>query len=171
MGLDWLVNSKPKLNENNESNFYKIKNKIKRLDNENNEENENEIDDLRERLKEISISPEDTINSLTNLGLEEELNTAKEFLIGGSFLTSNYDFRGGLVSNSDLISEKLTDEAYKNHGAKASIKYADKLEKELSEYIYDELDEEEKEDYDDIILAIKWLRFWGNHGHGFSAWY
>ncbi len=168
MGLDWLVNSKPKINGNNEANFYKIKNKIKKLDYENNIDNENEIDELKQSLKEISISPEDTINSLTNQGLEGDLN---EFLLGGSFLTSDHDFRGKLVSNSDLISENLADEAYINHDANESIKYADKLEKELSEYKYDELDEEEQEDYDDIILAIKWLRFWGKHGHGFSVWY
>jgi hypothetical protein len=164
MGLDWLVNYKPKTGEDNS--FYKIKNKIKRLDKEETN-NEDELESLRNALKEISITPEDTINSLSLAELKE----TEDIFEGGSFLTSNHDFRGQVVSYSELINDDLIEEAYKNHGAKKCIEYANKLEHKISEYKYDELEEEEQEDYNDINQAIKWLRFWGKHGHGFSAWY
>ncbi len=165
MGLDWLVNYKPI--KGKETSFYKIKNRIKHLEYENNESNNDEIESLQEALEDISITPEDTINNLSS----EELKDANNIFTGGSFLTSNHDFRGQKVSYSELINKKLIEESYQNHGAKKSIEYADKLEINLSKYNYDELYEEEKEDYDDIIQAIKWLRFWGKHGHGFTAWY
>ena len=166
MGLDWIVNYKPQ--EGHESSFYKIKNRIKSLDKDNNEnENENEIESLRNALKDISITPEDTINSLS----DEELKETEDIFEGGSFLTNNHDFRGKIVAYSELLNDDLIEEAHVNHGAKKSIEYANKLEKKISEYKYDELEEEEQEDYDDIVQAIKWLRFWGKHGHGFTAWY
>ncbi len=164
MGLDWLVNYKPKIG--NEETFYNIKNKIKQLDKDETD-NEDELESLRNGLKEISITPEDTINSLSS----EELKDAEDIFEGGSFLTSNHDFRGKVLSYSELIDNDLIEEAYINHGDKKSIEYANKLEHSLSEYKYDELEEEEQEDYNDIIQAIKWLRFWGKHGHGFTAWY
>ncbi len=166
MGLDWVVNYKPK--NGNESSFYKIKNRIKTLENNTNDSsNENEIEDLRNSLKNISITPEDTINNLS----EQELIETEDIFEGGSFLTSNHDFRGKLVAYSELLNDDLIEEAHDNHGAKKSIEYADKLEQQLSKYNYDNLNEDEQEDYDDIIRAIKWLRFWGKHGHGFTAWY
>jgi hypothetical protein len=166
MGLDWIVNYKPI--EGNESSFYKIKNRIKKLDKEAYHSSiENEIDDLRNSLKKISITPEDTINILS----EQELQETDNIFEGGSFLTSNHDFRGQVISCSELLNETLIEEAYVHHGAKKSIEYANKLEHSLSEYKYDELEEEEQEDYNYIIRAIKWLRFWGKHGHGFTAWY
>ncbi len=164
MGLDWIVNYKPQ--EGNESCFYKIKNRIKQLDKDNND-NEAEIESLRDSLKAISITPEDTINSLS----EEELKEVEDVFEGGSFLTSDYDFRGKLVAYSELLNDDLIEEAHTNHGAKTSIEYANKLEKKLSEHKYEALEEEDQEDYDDIVQAIKWLRFWGKHGHGFTAWY
>lgn len=174
MGLDWLVNNKPKVNSNNESSkteYHKIKNKIKSLEKEEEDNNssflEHEIEDLRNALKEISITPEDTINSLS----EQELKDTEDIFEGGSFLTSNNDFRGKLVAYSELLNDDLIEEAHENHSAKQSIEYANKLEKYLVKYDYNNLNEEEKEDYDDIIRAIKWLRFWGKHGHGFTAWY
>ncbi len=165
MGLDWIVKNKPISGK--EVLFNKIKYKIKIL--EKKEEESDEIEELRSKLEDISITPSDTLDSC-NLSTSE-IKELDDIFEGGSFLTSMHDFRGRKVSDSELINEELTEEAYEDHDAYKCIEYASRLEQNLSEYKYEELNEEQKDDYDDIIQAIKWLRFWGKHGHGYYAWY
>jgi hypothetical protein len=166
MGLDWIVESKPCDNE--AETFYKIKYKLKLL-NQNSEENETEISELETELKEISYTPEDTLGDLT----EEEVNKLDEIFKGGSFLTSAHDFRGKCIGESELLNEELKEEAYEHHNAEQCIEYAMKLEVFLEGIDKNTLDEEADEisDYEYIEEGIKWLKFWGKSGHGYYAWY
>ena len=168
MGLDWIVETKPNNhNIDNINEYYKLKYKLhvlNKCEKNHTEEIEHMIKELEEEKKCISITPKETLESLVN-----DDDYFDDFLIGGSFMTSNFDFRGEYVGQSDILAESLKEEAYDNHNAEQCIEYACKLEVYLESIT--ELDEEEQEDYDCILKAIKWLKFWGSNGHGYYAWY
>lgn len=166
MGLDWLVEKKPC--DNHKEQFYKLKYKLSILNkiDEPNEETNKQIEELEKELEEISVTPEDTLGELN----DEEINKLDEIFNSGSFLTSNYDFRGKIIGQSDLLDEELKEEAYENHNAEQCIQYACKLEcflESLNKTDDDDIDEDE---YNDIIKGIKWLKYWGNNGHGYCSW-
>ena len=99
-------------------------------------------------------------------------------------MCSALDFRGKAVSMSTVIAEELRNEAFDDHDAYASADYAERLEASLREYQADhpdwrtrtERDEygsdvDVKDDVEALEAAIRWLRFWGAEGFGFSGWY
>jgi hypothetical protein len=165
MGLDWIVESKPSAGDEKE--YSKLKKQLKKLRLKENEENCDEIMLLEKQLEDISISPQDTISDLN----EEELNELDEIMEGGSFLTSSLDFRGKAIGLADIINEELQEEAYTDHTPKQCIDYAERLELAISSYNKENLDEDETEDFENISKGIKWLKFWGENGHGYHAWY
>jgi hypothetical protein len=122
MGLDWIVENKPK---DNIEQYYKLKYKLNLLydyDEFKKESTRNEIinkiKETKEQLKEYSITPQETLDKLDdNKEEEEEKDDKEEFFIGGSFLTSNHDFRGEIISTSELLPELLKEEAYSNHNS------------------------------------------------------
>ncbi len=162
MGLDWIVESKPC--EGDEKEFKKLQKQLRKL-NEDNPGSE-EIEEIEELLKDISITPQDTIGDFN----DDELEDYDEIMIGGSFLTSSLDFRGKNISYSELIDDELKEEAYEHHNPNECIEYANKLELSLAVHNKDTLTEEQKEDYDNVNRGIKWLKFWGTNGHGYHAW-
>ncbi len=162
MGLDWIVENKPC--DGDEKEFKKLLKQLRKL-NEDDPGNE-EIEEIENKLNEISFTPQDTISDFN----EDELEELDDVMVGGSFLTSSLDFRGKDITFSQLIDEELKDEAYEDHTPKECIQYANKLELSLSVHNKDNLSEEQKEDYDNIDRGIKWLKFWGTNGHGFHAW-
>ncbi len=162
MGLDWIVESKPSAGDEKE--YSKIKKELAKLKENENESNEEEIMLLEKQLENISISPRDTINENNDGDLDDILE-------GGSFLTSSLDFRGKAIGHADIIDEELAEEAYENHNPKQCIDYAERLELALSSYSKENLNEDETEDFENINKGIKWLKFWGNNGHGYYAWY
>ena len=76
-----------------------------------------------------------------------------------------------LQPQQKLLPELLKEEAYSNHNAEQCIEYAYKLEVFVESINKKDLDDDELEDYDYINKGIKWLKFWGNNGHGYGAWY
>ncbi len=100
MGLDWIVENKP--NDNIEQ-YYKLKYKLnllydyeafKKEDTRN--ESINKIKEIKEQLKEYSITPQETLDKL-----DDYAEGADEYFIG--FLTSNNNFRGELIGTSELL--------------------------------------------------------------------
>ncbi len=194
MGLDWCLQPKPRENAKDKEEFYQLKSKLKLLSDilygkdendiidENNEttntidtidtiEEENsvlekKIEELFERYNSISITPHDSISNLS----DNDMIKLRNFTFGGSFESNNYDFRGKVISQSDILDETLKSEAYQHHNAEECIEYGNKLEIFLTSLNKENLDEEQKKDYEFISKAIKWLKFWGEKGHGFSAW-
>jgi hypothetical protein len=166
MGLDWLVQNKPC--DDYKEKYYKLKYKLSILNKEGepSEEKSKLIKELENEFEEISITPVDTLGELN----EEEINKLDEIFIGGSFLTSNYDYRGKIIGCADILNEELKEEAYEDHNAEQCIEYAYKLECFL-ESINKNDDDFDEEEYNDIIKGIKWLKFWGSNGHGYNAWY
>ncbi len=84
---------------------------------------------------------------------------------------------------SVVISEELRNEAFDDHSADACLDYADRLEDSLHEYQAEHPDWETrkerteygtvdaKDDAEVLDAAVKWLRFWGENGFGYSGWY
>ena len=98
-------------------------------------------------------------------------------------LCSPLDFRGKVVALSTLVNKDLRHEAYEDHAARYCVDYAERLEDELFDYQHHHPDWAElvgatdygkvkvKEEVEDLEAAIRWLRFWGSNGFGYSAWY
>ena len=90
-------------------------------------------------------------------------------------LCSSLDFRGKAVALSEVITEALKSEAYDDHSGDECIDYADRLEAELVDFKVRHSDWANrariKEDAEDIEAAVKWLRYWGSRGFGYTAWY
>ncbi len=164
MGLDWLVQGKPE--KGSEKEYYKIKRDIKKL-NENRDDNINTISELEEELIKVSITPVDTISDYN----EEELEELDEIMTGGSAFTSSFDFRGKGIGLCELLELNLREEAYEDHNPSECIEYAYALEDNLSRLDKDKLTEDEKDDFEFVEKGIKWLKFWGENGHGYYAWY
>lgn len=99
-------------------------------------------------------------------------------------MCSALDFRGKAVATSTVISEELRNEAFDDHNADACVDFADRLEASLDEYQAEHADwqtRKERDEYgsdvdvkDDVEVlesAVKWLRFWGENGFGYSGWF
>jgi hypothetical protein len=165
MGLDWIIEYKPK--DNQFELFYKIKHQLKSLYESNDSTSEEIASNLEEQLKNITNSPEYTVNNLNDDGLNEYT----EFMNNKHYLINIRDFRGEFIAQSELLNDELKEEAYKYHNPENCIEYAIKLELFLENINLEELDEDLLYDYNSIIKAIKWLKFWGKNGHGYSPWY
>lgn len=171
MGLDWMLQNKPRDNADDKEEYYKLKYKLKLLKSDINyeiiDDTYVEMEQLEEQLNNISISPNETAAILT----ENEIDILNDCIVGGSFVSKDYDFRGKVIGRADLLDEELQMEAYENHTAEECIEYAIKLELYIQHLNRDDLDENDQEDYDYLIKAIKWLKFWGFRGHGYYASY
>jgi hypothetical protein len=99
-------------------------------------------------------------------------------------LCSLLDFRGKAVALAVALDEGLRNEAYDDHDADACLDYAERLEAAVAEYKAEHPDwatRKEEAEYggqvsanDDIVdveAAVRWLRYWGSRGFGFSGWY
>lgn len=96
-----------------------------------------------------------------------ELATEKEGIAAiTGMMCSSLDFRGKVVSSSEALEEGLKNEAYDDHDAAACVDYADRLEAALRSVHDKHLDE-----LIELRSAVKWLRYWGTRGFGYSAWY
>jgi hypothetical protein len=175
MGLDWCLRNKPRDNDKDKEEFYRLKYKLKlHRDMEYNEQNEEkvkileeEIEKLEEQFNNVSIDPKNAISNLT----EDEIITLNAGTIGREFNPDSLDFRGNVVGRSDILDEDLKMEAYEHHNAEQCIEYAIKLEIFIESLNKKELDKDQQEDCTYIIKAINWLKFWGKKGHGYYAWY
>jgi hypothetical protein len=205
MGLDWCLQAKPRDNDNDKEEFYRLKYKLKLHrdvlygendvidiidiidknddvndavnDDENNvndglteDQNsklEKKIADLEELFNNISVSPHDSVSNLS----DNDMINLHNFTFGGSFISHNYDFRGKVIGQSDILNEKLKNEAFEHHSAEQSIEYAIKLQIFLESLNKETLNKDEQKDYNFIEKAIKWLKFWGTKGHGYYACY
>jgi hypothetical protein len=87
-------------------------------------------------------------------------------------MSSSVDFRGKIVGRSNLIPRGLADEAYVDHDPKEALKYAKKLDEAIAKVeLRKNLSDDEKEELPYLKAAVSWLRFWGERGFGFYAWY
>jgi hypothetical protein len=84
---------------------------------------------------------------------------------------SDFDFRGQALLDCTYFNFELRNQAFKDHNASALLKYADKIEQEFKQYkdLFDGTVDPEEEEI--TKSALKWMRYWGNNGHGFEAWY
>jgi hypothetical protein len=175
MGLDWILENKCNNNEKDKYDFYRIKYEIKLLNNqlydETDQENINKIEDkieeLRQKFDKVSISPDDSIQQIT----DEEIKIINNCTVGGGFDPKILDFRGNVIGRSDILNEELKMEAYINHNVEQCIGYAIKLELFAEKINKDKLNEDEQIDYDYLLKAIEWLKFWSSKGHGYYACY
>lgn len=99
-------------------------------------------------------------------------------------MCSSLDFRGKAVTLAVVLPDDLRNEAYDDHDADAALDYADRLEAAVADYKAEHPDwptrKEEAEyggmvsatdDIADVQAAVRWLRYWGSRGFGFSGWY
>jgi hypothetical protein len=81
-------------------------------------------------------------------------------------LCSPVDFRGAVVGSSECLPQELQNRAYQDHRPGEALEYAEQLAAALTnvsgEHVHEVLD---------LRSAVRWLRFWGSRGFGFSAWY
>lgn len=156
MGLDWYVIDKMKEGkEDQEDRALEIRDIMNDFDGD---PEGYMYQNLEKELKDLVITPLET--------LENE----DDFPV---------DFRGKMIAHSEILTQESCERAYENHTPKGMLDYAIRLEKELEEYkireIYDAnsdgMSSDEKEDeYDIILRATKWLRFWADKGHGMNTW-
>jgi hypothetical protein len=84
-------------------------------------------------------------------------------------MCSRVDFRGKVVGYCEYIPEDLQERAYRDQTPEEMLEYANELESAINmQQALDHMPEEEREYID---AAIRWLRFWGEKGFGFHAWY
>ena len=88
-------------------------------------------------------------------------------------INNNIDiiFSGKCIYNSKLINDELKKEACNNHNSIQAIDYANRLKLEITSIIISNLNAEQLEDYNYIIKAIKWLKYFGEDGFGYSVCY
>ncbi len=192
MGLDWVIDRKPI--KGKEVEFEKLLQKIYNSIDEDEDiiisseesidKNESSDEDNNESSDEDNNESSDEDNTdEDNEDNEEYEETYKDYLekklkkisISSRTTGKNSNFKSyyssGYFLDSELLEPNLIDEACENHTALGCIDYANKLELNLSVYDKYNLDEEQLDDYESIIEAIEWLKFWGNNGHGFSCNY
>jgi hypothetical protein len=83
-------------------------------------------------------------------------------------LASSVDFRGKIVARCPLISRELQERAYEDQSPEQMLEYARELEEEIEGR---DFRGEEAEWASALRDGIAWLRFWGERGFGFWAWY
>jgi len=80
-------------------------------------------------------------------------------------MTSNVDFRGKVLRFVDDLPEDLVEESYRDHTAAECVDYARRLEEQIPNV------KEGPEGSELVRAAVDWLRFWGELGFGYHAWY
>ena len=79
-------------------------------------------------------------------------------------MCSDLDFRGKMMRYVEGLDDDLVNEAWEDHTADECVDYANRLEEAKK-------DIRGGDNLRTLESAIKWLRFWGNRGFGYSAWY
>ena len=85
--------------------------------------------------------------------------------VSGMVMVSNLDFRGKVLRFIEGLDEVLVDESYEDHTAEECVDYARRLEEQLPRVA------DGPEGKELLQGAISWLRFWGELGFGYHAWY
>ncbi len=147
MGLDWVVDRKP--TKGNETEFRKLQKKLNKAISE--DSHSSVIKSIEKEINKISTSANETLKLKNKL-------------------FDKY-YSSGYILDSELLDLELIDEACEDHTSLGCIDFANKLEVELSAINKEELNEDQLDEYDSIIEAIEWLKFWGTNGHGFSCSY
>jgi len=80
-------------------------------------------------------------------------------------MVSSVDFRGKVLRFIDGLDEELVEEGYEDHTAEECLDYAKRLEAEMPNV------PDGPEGKELLQGAISWLRFWGERGFGYWAWY
>ena len=80
-------------------------------------------------------------------------------------------FSGKCIYNSTLINDELKEEACDNHNYIQAIDYANRLEIDIYSININNLNDKELEDYYYIVKGIRWLKYFGEDGFGFSVCY
>lgn len=75
------------------------------------------------------------------------------------------DFRGKVLRFIDGLDDDLVNESYEDHTGEECVDYAKRLEAELPNV------PDGPEGKELLQGAIDWLRFWGERGFGYWAWY
>ncbi len=158
MGLDWIIGSKPKPGFDNEFKKYSKQLQILEDQVEKNYQNDDinkTIEQIKNKLNDISVSPYQTVSSLNE-----------------SFDT---DFRGKLIARCKFFSDDLTSRCLSDMNPSSMLELAQMIEDEIKDInsIHNELKNdyglEIKNDFNEEIptfeYSIKWLRFWANCGH------
>ena len=152
MGIDWITERKP-LN-GKEKEFIKLQKYLHKLLNEENTSNKHEelIKHIESNFYNISYSPQDVLQCYNNIDITDI-------------------YCGDNIFESNLIDEELKEEACNNHNALQTIDFANRIQISIQNIDINKLDEDDKEDYNNVIDGIKWLKFWGENGHGFVVYY
>lgn len=79
-------------------------------------------------------------------------------------MCSDLDFRGKMMRYVEGLDEDLVNEAWEDHNADECVDYADRLAEAKK-------DIRGGDNLTTLESAIQWLRFWGNRGFGYWAWY
>lgn len=108
-----------------------------------------------------------------------DLATDKEgFAAVSGLMCSDLDFRGKVIGWAEFLPRKLRDEAYEDHDAAACVDYANRLEAAVEAYRKAHPNETRTPDNDNleeicktVLAGVKWLRYWGSRGFGYSSWF
>jgi len=84
--------------------------------------------------------------------------------VTGMVMVTSLDFRGKMMRYVEGLDEDLVNEAWEDHTADECVDYANRLEEAKK-------DIRGGDNLRTLESAIKWLRFWGNRGFGYWAWY
>jgi hypothetical protein len=84
------------------------------------------------------------------------------------------DFRGqALEYAGEVVGEELVAEAWNHHSAKQVLDYAARLSRALVSFRrrHPRMPKKSKDAVEIVEDAVRWLRFWGERGFGYHAWY
>ena len=85
--------------------------------------------------------------------------------VSGMMMVSTLDFRGKVLRFIKGLDEDLVNESYQDHTAEECVGYARRLEEQLPNVA------DGPEGKELLRGAVGWLRFWGELGFGYHAWY
>ncbi len=145
MGIDLIIERKPM--NGKEAEFIKLRKQLDKALNQ----NDNDSDSIEKSFYNISISPYDTL---------------KEIKTQENNIDVLFDFDG--IYESELLEEDLKEELIKNKNDKETIILVNKLDSFMSSINKNNVDINE---YNEIMDLIKWLKIWGNKGHGYIISY
>ena len=88
-----------------------------------------------------------------------------EASVTGMVMVTSIDFRGKMMRYVTGLDEELVNEAWEDHTAEECLAYVKKLEEALPTI------PDGPEGKELLQGAIDWLKFWGERGFGYWAWY
>jgi hypothetical protein len=198
MGLDWVLSNKPK--EGNEDEYYRI---VKEIENivgyeEVSIQNQNWIEEIKQRIEEISISSYRSAGCKF-VGEDEEANQyiheiystkSKEKIealiqtMKGYPITKLASDKNGIAKYSGIATSEFDFRGQELQSIKSLPK--DLIEEafdfhthretivygeKLQTFLQEHRESLNEEEIDVLESACAWLSYWGNKGHGFKPWY